>query len=419
MDGNTYSEWEGVIHLLSQLQAIDGTIEVWPWAVKDQHHHTPIAINTMACPFFNLQIYVPGLACTNANLRTRLVLGDIRHPSILLRSSVPPSQVVEKLGPWLSVTRQRMWIRQLPLAEQTTCIGWLLYSAPEYNLSLLRQQIKTDTGIDVALRFRSILDDRSGQAVCPTCCTKAIHVEVDSSTSPSQLKCLEKVYATEAKTFPLGIKMRLVSPCKTGTHNVQPTPVGQLICLQARFLKYTETSRISQVNSDVMAQKCPLYDTLRAMKPPPSLAKQPSTPLFHAISPTATNDGYLVRYLPRYRVPALAAIDRLPNQFAAPPVASGTMTVPSKGQNSSASSVLTHLPGHMGEIDQWIMLHFSNPFALGFKPIPQSSSFSTLRLPFSPAPLPSHYKLHPWLAALRIKLQNTAWDKWRYSIGVL
>jgi len=206
-DGTTHSEWEGVTHLLSQMQEIDDKIEVWPWAAKDQNHYTPIAINTIACSFFDFQIYVPGLASTNVNLRTRLVLGDIRYPFILLSSSVQPSQLVEKLGPWLSATRQGMWIRQLPLAEQTTCLGWLLYLAPEYNLSLLCQQIKKDSGIDVVLHYCRILGDGSDQVDCPTPHPKAIHLEVDSSTLPSQLKRLERVYATEAKTFPLGIKM--------------------------------------------------------------------------------------------------------------------------------------------------------------------------------------------------------------------
>jgi len=59
----------------------------------------------------------------NANLRTRLVVGDLRHPSIFLHSLVPPAQLVEKLGPWLSTTKQGMWICQLPLTEQITCIG--------------------------------------------------------------------------------------------------------------------------------------------------------------------------------------------------------------------------------------------------------------------------------------------------------
>ena len=96
-DGATHSEWEGVTNLLLQLQAIDDTTEVWPWAVKDQHQHNPpIAITTIARSFFDLQLYVPGLASTNVTLRTRLEMGDTRHPTLLLRSSVAPTQLVEK-----------------------------------------------------------------------------------------------------------------------------------------------------------------------------------------------------------------------------------------------------------------------------------------------------------------------------------
>jgi len=97
-DGDTYSEWEGVTNLLSQMKEIDNKIEVLPWAVTDQNHHNPpIAITTIACTFFDLQIYVPGLANVNANLRTRLELGDMQLSSLLLRLSVQPTQLVEKL----------------------------------------------------------------------------------------------------------------------------------------------------------------------------------------------------------------------------------------------------------------------------------------------------------------------------------
>jgi len=150
----------------------------------------------------------------------------------------------------------------------------------------------------MALCFCSILNDGSCPADGTTPQTKAIHLEVDTSILPLQLKHLEHVYATEAKTFPLGIKMQLVPASRTEANMVHNTKVDQLIHLQARFLQYTETSWISKANSDVMAQTHPLYDTQHAMKPPPSLAKQPSTPLFHAISPKETKDGYLVQYLP-------------------------------------------------------------------------------------------------------------------------
>jgi len=262
-DGISYSEWESITNLLAWLQEVDDTIEVWPWVVKDHNHHNlPIAINTTAYPFFDLQVYVPGLASTNANLQTHLVLGDKRHPLILLRSTAPPLQVVESLGPWLSATKQGMWIHQLPLTEQTTCISWLLYSAPEYNLNWLHQQLKEDMGIDVALRFCSIWADRSSQVDSTTPHTKAIHLEVDSCTLPLQLKGLEKMYTKDATKFPLGIKMQLVPTCGTGNNQVLSTWVEQSIRLQARFLQYTETSWIKEANSEPMTQKCPLYNNL-------------------------------------------------------------------------------------------------------------------------------------------------------------
>ncbi len=234
-DGTSCSEWEAVTNLLSQMQEIDKMIAVWPWVAMDQHHHPPIAINTTACTFFDFQIYIPGLASMNANLRTHLVLGDLRHPSILLRSLVPPAQLVEKLGPWLSATKQGMWSCQLPLAEQITCIGWLLYSAPEYDLSLLHQQIKKDTGIDAALRFHSISTDGSSPADGTKPWTKAIHLEVNASILPSQLKRLERVCTPGAKTFPLGIKMQLVSAHSMEMNNAYQSKMSQSLCLQARF----------------------------------------------------------------------------------------------------------------------------------------------------------------------------------------
>jgi len=62
------------------------------------------------------------------------------------------------MGPWLHATKQGMWPQQLPLAEEMICLGWILYSAPEYDLPALSQQIKEETGGDVALRFWIIHD---------------------------------------------------------------------------------------------------------------------------------------------------------------------------------------------------------------------------------------------------------------------
>jgi len=262
LDGAIYSEWEGITNLLLQLQMLDDTIEVWPWATKDQNHNRPIAINTIATAFFDLQTYVPGLASTKVSMRSRLELGDMRHPSLFLRSSVPPTQLADKLEPWLQLTGQGMRVRQLPLVEQTKCIGWLLYSAPEYDLKGLQMQIRQDTGIAVELCFKSIPDEGTSQVDRTIPQTEAIHLEIDQDTPTLQLKRIEKVYSAEATMFPLGIKMRLVPTGCTGIKTDNETRVGQLIKHQARFLKYMETRKIhSKEGLAVTPQKCPLYNS--------------------------------------------------------------------------------------------------------------------------------------------------------------
>jgi len=161
---------------------------------------------------------------------------------------------------------------------------WL---AAVFSTRSLHWQIKQDTGIDVELRFSSIVDKGTSWTDRTIPPTKAIHLDVDQNTLPWQLKRLEKTYSAGAKLFPLGIKMRLV---RTGTGFT----AGKLIKLQARFLKYTETRWLSIDSQELKTQQCPLYDILRALTLPSGQANQLRKPLFHAVSPSRTNDGYLV-----------------------------------------------------------------------------------------------------------------------------
>jgi len=417
-DGTIYSEWEGVTNLLLQLQMLDDTIEVWPWVVQDQDNNLPIAITKISHAFFDLQTYVPGLASKTVSLRSRLELGDRRHPSLFLRSSVLPTQLVDKLEPWLRSTGQGMRVRQLPLVEQTICIGWLLYSAPEYDLDELHRQIRQDTGIAVELRFRSIVDEGTGWADGTLHPTKAIHLEIDQGTLPLQLKRIERVYSAEATIFPLGIKMRLVPTGSTGTPTDRDTRT-RLINRQARFLKYTETRWIrGEEGLALTPQQCPLYNSLRALTVPQSLANHGCKPLFHAISPSTTNDGYLVCFLPQYKALAQAAIARLLISPTTTPACSDSLPS-TKESHISVTSTSSSKPGDMEVLDQWMQLRFTSPAFPSTHSTPHLTRGRAHPNMFRPPPSSSHHKLVPWLTALRKKLQNTAWDWWRYRNGVV
>jgi len=97
---------------------------------------------------------------------------------------------------------QGMWVSPLQTAEDTTCLGWLLYSADKYNREELRKAIWSFIGVNVALRFREIDDGiprKEGINRPPR--PKALHIEIDKNAiiypwtamdRKNKEKCLEK-----------------------------------------------------------------------------------------------------------------------------------------------------------------------------------------------------------------------------------
>jgi len=270
-----YSEWEALTNFLSQLQVYDRTIQLLPWKVIDHNGDNPaIEISCIPQVFFDLHMYVPWLANLTASWTTRAQLGCMQHPFLFLSSSVSPAQLVHKMGPWLQTTKQGMWPRQLPLAEETICLGWLLYSAPEYNLSALSQQIKKDTGGDVALCFRTIQDSLPVHAIRNKPHIKAIHLDVAQGVSAQLVKRIEGTYSSTTRTFPLGIKMQLVPELQATANPVGFDKAINLQARQKRFLAYTKTYMIGGEDMDTILNMPQVYETLQAMTLPPWTGRQ-------------------------------------------------------------------------------------------------------------------------------------------------
>jgi len=260
--------------------------------------------------FFDLQVYVPRLVSQQEGWRASIASSRIRYPYILLESSVSPSSLVTQLSPWLQATKQGMWIRQLPLAEQTVCLGWLLFSAPEYDGSELQRIIKEISGEEVALRYRSIQKGTRGSPADDKPIVKAIHVEMDTNLSPKQRQRITSIYSASATTFPLDIKMRLVPECSDMSKTNTPARALMLRDRQARFLLRSATSKLS-LDSQSNLTMSQVTDFLRSMSCAYLVDKSTVTPLFHAVSPMVRAKGCLIRYLPQHRPAVLETLAQL------------------------------------------------------------------------------------------------------------
>jgi len=67
--------------------------------------------------------------------------GGTCHPHIFFGFFEPPSKSFANIGWWLKATDQGMWERPLQTAEESVCLGWLLYLANKYAKEALCREI--------------------------------------------------------------------------------------------------------------------------------------------------------------------------------------------------------------------------------------------------------------------------------------
>jgi len=85
--------------------------------------------------------------------------GGDYHVQVLMGSNEDLSTIMQTIRWWLKSTSKGMWLTNLQSEEQTTCTGWLLFSAGDYNRAALTQEIWNFTGVvQVALCYR-VIDD--------------------------------------------------------------------------------------------------------------------------------------------------------------------------------------------------------------------------------------------------------------------
>jgi len=201
---------QALMLMFAKLQGVDKHVIIYPWSEADRRQRMP--------PITKLEEF-PMMLSTLRVYAHRLYVrpdGGTCYPQIFFGFMDKPSAIMENIGWWFKSTDQGMWPMTLQNAEDTICLGWLLYSANEFDREALCREIWQFTGVSVSLRFREI-DDGNGRLENREI-IKALHIDLNKS-DPQEYKCrLEALYSSSAKTFPLGIKMRLVRDFKLLTN---------------------------------------------------------------------------------------------------------------------------------------------------------------------------------------------------------
>jgi len=138
---------QALMQILAKLQLVNKHVIIYPWEESNQKQRVPVITKPEDFPSLlsNLRIYVHRLYIRPS--------GGTCHPRIFFGFMAKPEAIMENIGWWFKTTDQGMWQMPLQKAEETVCLGWLLYSADKYNREALCREIWQFTGVSVALRF--------------------------------------------------------------------------------------------------------------------------------------------------------------------------------------------------------------------------------------------------------------------------
>jgi len=223
--------------------------------------------------------------------------GGTYYPQTIVGIMEPLTKIVENIGWWLQHTKQGMWQAPLQFTEDTTCLGWSLYLAKEYDQEALWKEIWAFMGVHIALWFwevdNGILRKGENKPTWP----KALHIEIHMAEQSVSQKHIEKLYYSQATTFPLGIKMWQVRDYCLLTNTHVKAKAASLHINQQRFFQQMETCiswEIARLDLPDKILGANLHHLIMNIPDP----EKPCECLFHAVNKMFCHDGYIFQFHP-------------------------------------------------------------------------------------------------------------------------
>ena len=281
----------GITKLFARLKTTDPTVVIYPW-YNEHVPGTPSIVDPKSIPtsISTLKKYFPRL--------TPRAIGGEYFTTVRLGFSESLDGLLENNAWWFTEQKISLWPRPLQ-CEETTVLGWLLYSVREMDIKSLTTILSDSSGIDFGLRWRTITLGQKGQ-ISEENKIRAIHVEADTCDAATAKRWLERTYGTRALgPFPHGIKMRLVPELTPLTNTQTRVKIERLRARQARFCKKVVRTRTWDLTSlDYISPDVGF--SLRQKMMEIKSKDKPALTLFHTVDLQWRGDGHVVTYLPEF-----------------------------------------------------------------------------------------------------------------------
>ena len=296
-----------LVQFFTKLRECDSTLVIHPWEDKE---NTTRQSGTRPWKSISSPSQIPttmnGLKKYFPRAIPKTGGGHI-YPSCHLGHTHSFSFIKDDLQWWFQQEQHGFWERQLQ-CESTYIVGWALYSTQSIHVPALRRALGDLLGFDVGIRWRTIQIDKAGP-IPKEQLVKALHFEVNRANRRQAKQRLAQIYARDADSFPLGIKLRLVWPLSDLMNFATRTKVSALRLRQLQFcsnMRGMRTWELHTIDQPDDSTGLTLRQRLTAIK-----SHKDGFQLFHSVDPSHIGDAVQFTFHPNREEEARAMITGL------------------------------------------------------------------------------------------------------------
>jgi hypothetical protein len=315
IDGRINELQIGIDEILRTIVNIDNQAKLLPWKSANQAFHPAIeSTNDTTASFIDIYL-------------SRTWLGNIeKNHRAYFQIHVGHDEEYDNILPAFddfNSHSDRNFQHSMLQAEDTSFIGWFLYSTINIDVGGLSDAIFECLGFEVGLRWMDIrMSNKGGKGKAKP--VRAIHVEVEKTQSRRVTESLMKFYGRkfeESNDFPLGIRLRFCKNIDSASYLKERTKLIRLRARQAQIIDETQKyTSVGILDLDVLLdlkegksdnENTNTQITLRQAIMAIKSKETKNTPLFSSVDISYNSEDFVFAYHQSLAGEARAMVDYL------------------------------------------------------------------------------------------------------------
>ena len=290
---------------IQELRRIDSSAALLPWRSGDSHLTRITKASEIPTSTPKLRKYLKKFYVGQANKEITI------YPGIHLGHNTEFTEIRERMQDWLDDGNHAMFYMMLQ-AEDSSEIGWLLYTTREMDAGAMADEITDLVGVKVGLRWK-VIDIGVKGKIPASQKVNALIVEVETKYRWESQQKMTNYFGRDRKDsseYPNGVRVRFVKHRKDALNAREQGKLDRLRARQQMFLSKIvshESWDILQLDYNPGPEGSP---TLRQMIMGLTVGTDDS-PLFHSVDLDWKGVGYVYQFSPELKAIAECTIHTL------------------------------------------------------------------------------------------------------------